>query len=303
MTQTVAFERKSRNSKKIEQDEKELEELMNKVASPQEEPEKEEEEEQPEAEEAEQEEQPKEKEKAKKKEPEEEEEKLSGEEKSFKKRYGDLRRHMADKEKEYKERIEALEKRLNKESVVPPKSDEDLDAWAKKYPDVAGIVETIAKKKADEMVAGLEDKFREYDEMREETLRDRAYTRIREAHSDFDKLRDSDEFHDWAEKQPKWVSNALYENEDDADSVIRVIDLYKMDNNLTVRDKKKKDKEAATEVKARSTPSIDSKGGSKKIYESAVAKMSDKEYEENEENILEAMRSGNFVYDMSGGAR
>ena len=31
-----------------------------------------------------------------------------------------------------------------------PKSENEIDAWAKNYPDVAGIVETIASKKAKE---------------------------------------------------------------------------------------------------------------------------------------------------------
>ena len=40
---------------------------------------------------------------------------------------------------------------------------------------------------------------------------------------------ESDTFHDWAEEQPKWVQDALYENADDPASVVRVIDLYKSD--------------------------------------------------------------------------
>ena len=65
---------------------------------------------------------------------------LSAEERSFKKRYGDLRRHMQDKEKEWNQKLDALEKRKAKDSIIPPKSDEDIEAWAKEYPDVAGIV-------------------------------------------------------------------------------------------------------------------------------------------------------------------
>ena len=76
------------------------------------------------------------------------EETLSAEEKSFKKRYGDLRRHMQEKEKEWDEKFKAFEKRLEKESIIPPKSDEDIEEWAKEYPDIAGVVETIAAKKA-----------------------------------------------------------------------------------------------------------------------------------------------------------
>ena len=29
-----------------------------------------------------------------------------------------------------------------------PKTDEELEAWAKQYPDIAGIIETIADKKS-----------------------------------------------------------------------------------------------------------------------------------------------------------
>ena len=39
-----------------------------------------------------------------------------------------------------------------------PKSDEDIEAWAKEYPDVAKIVETIAMKKAKEQSEQLEKK-------------------------------------------------------------------------------------------------------------------------------------------------
>ena len=78
---------------------------------------------------------------------------LSKEEQSFKKRYGDLRRHMADKDKKTEERIKALEDQLSKATrneLVLPKSEDEIADWAKKYPDVAGIVETIADKKARE---------------------------------------------------------------------------------------------------------------------------------------------------------
>ena len=228
---------------------------------------------------------------------------LSAEERTFKKRYGDLRRHVQQKEKEWEEKFSALEKRSEREGIVPPKSDEDIDNWAKEYPDIAGIVETIATKKAQEMFEKANIRIKEIDEERMELKRDSAENLIRKAHSDFDDLRAADEFHNWAEQQPKWVKDALYENSDDPDSVIRVIDLYKMDNGLTVSDKKKNTKNAAKTVTRKSKTEIDLTDANNLIKESDVAKMSNEEFAEKSDEINAALRSGKFLYDISGSAR
>ena len=234
---------------------------------------------------------------------EDEEKTLSAEERSFKKRYGDLRRHIQKKEKEWEEKLETLQKRSVREGIIPPKSDEDIEKWAKEYPDVAGIVETIAAKKAQEMFNKADIKLQEIDDARTEAQRIKAENSIRKSHEDFDTLRSSDEFHDWADEQPKWVRDALYENSDDPASVVRVIDLYKIDNGLTNTDKKTNRKAAASTVTKRSKTQIDAEGVSNSISESQVAKMTAREFEERSDEITKAMRSGKFVYDMSGNAR
>lgn len=272
-----------RNRKRIEEDEKELEELTKRVG---EEPPKEEEE-------------PKKQEVPETK----EEELLDPEEKSFKKRYGDLRRHMAEKEKEWEAKFERLEAATKNTTILPPKSDEDIAAWARKYPDVASIVETIATKKAEEKLAQYKNKFEEHEKLSQEITRTKALNEIRKVHEDFDELRKSDEFHNWAEEQPKWVQDALYENEDDARSVIRVLDLYKVDKGLTPSAKKEKVKEAASLVVAKNRANMDFDDSDEKIYESRVAKMSASDFAKHEKKIMEAIRKGNFVYDLSGGAR
>ena len=228
---------------------------------------------------------------------------LSAEERSFKKRYGDLRRHMQEKEKEWNDKFEIFEKRMKKESIVPPKSDEDIEQWAKEYPDVAGIVETIAAKKAQEMFSKADARLQELDKAQSEAERVKAENAIRKSHEDFDELRSSDEFHNWAEEQPKWVQDALYENADDPASVVRVIDLYKGDKGLTKTAKKAKAKDAASTVTRRTKTSVDVDDANDTIRESEVARMSDKEFEQRADEINKAIRSGKFVYDVSGRAR
>jgi hypothetical protein len=230
----------------------------------------------------------------------------NAEEKSFKKRYGDLRRHQQQKEKEYEDRIKALETQLNqatKSEIKLPKSDEDIEAWATKYPDVAAIVETIAIKKAKEQAQSLEERVREIDEMKASASREKAEAELMRLHPDFGSIRDSDDFHEWAEEQPKWVQDALYENDADARSAARAIDLYKADKGITTK-KSVSSKDAARSVgtrNERSKPQSDAMGNV--IKESEVQKMSPQEYERNADNIMEAIRTGNFIYDLSGSAR
>jgi hypothetical protein len=230
----------------------------------------------------------------------------NAEERSFKKRYGDLRRHQQQKEKEYEDRIKALEQQLTqaaKQEMRLPKSDEDIEAWASKYPDVAAIVETIAIKKAKEQAQGLEERVREIDEMKAVAAREKAEAELMRLHPDFDTIRDSDDFHEWADEQPKWVQDALYENDADARSAARAIDLYKADRNITSK-KSTTSKDAARSVgerSGRSKPSPDTNGAV--IKESDVQKMSAIEYERNADTIMEAIRTGNFIYDLSGSAR
>ena len=228
---------------------------------------------------------------------------LSREEKSFKKRYGDVRRHMQQKEKDWEEKFAALEARLGQENIRPPKSDEDIESWAKEYPDVASIVETIAAKKAQEMFSKAEDRLQKLDAKEAEISRSSAEQDIRDSHPDFDKLRESDQFHDWVDEQPKWVQDALYENSDDARSVIRVIDLYKVDNGMTKSDYAAKRKAAAGTVKKASRASVDAEDTSGSFKESDIARMSAQEYEKQEEAITKAIQTGKFIYDLSGNAR
>jgi len=272
----VAFvDRKSTNSDRIEKDEEELKQL---IADKEDAPEGQAQEVEP----------------------------TTGEEKSFKKRYGDLRRHMQEKEKTWEDKFKQIETQLGdvtRKEIKLPKSDEDIDAWAAQYPDVAAIVETIAIKKAREQSEGLESRVKEIDDMRANASREKAEVELMQVHPDFDSIRDSDDFHDWVEEQPKWVQDALYENDDDARSASRAIDLYKADKNIK-QSKPASNKDAARSINSRTSrnePDANNTDGAFK--ESQVAKMSPQQYEKSADAIMDAIRTGKFVYDMSGSAR
>lgn len=238
----------------------------------------------------------------KQEEPEQQEEKLSAEERTFKQRYGDLRKYQQEKETEFKAELEKLKLQLDKATkneLVLPKTSEEVEAWAKKYPDVAAIVEAIADKKATERASDLDARLQEIESIRVQAKKEKAEAELLSYHPDFVEIREDDAFHEWAETQPKWVQDALYENTDDAKSVARVIDLYKVDAGIKTSKKASPDKSAASSVKTRSSTKPEADQASKYLSESQVEKMSLKEYEKRQEEIFEAQRTGKFIYDMS----
>ena len=239
-------------------------------------------------------------EKAKEAEPE------SAEERSFKKRYGDLRRHSQQQQTQLQGQVDELKKQLEQSTsnqIKMPKSEEELAEWAKQYPDVAKIVETIAIKKAKEQTEALDQRLKSLDEREASTAKDEAEAELLRLHPDFDQIRDDDEFHNWVDEQPKWVQQALYENDTDARAAARAIDLYKADKKIaTKRSTSNRDAAQSINTKGgRSAPSGEDKDGV--IYESQVAKMSTLDYEKYQEDIGKAIKSGKFVYDLSGNAR
>lgn len=275
----------SKHQKRVEEEEKALEDLISQ-GNPEEEKEEEEE-------------------------VQDKDENLSDEEKTFKKRYGDLRRHSQKQTQELKDRIDTLEKTLQEKvsteapAEVPSNMQEMLE-WKEKYPSVARIIETMIEQEAEKKLKDAKLSIDEIKTERQQSKKDKALRQITEAHSDFEDLQDSEEFQDWAENQPKWIQTALFEQDDDANSVIKVIDLYKMEvekSKKPVKDKEEKKKAAGlVDTKGQRT-SVDDKDAGGKIKESAVSRMSVKEYATNEDKIMEAIRTGNFVYDISGGAR
>jgi len=230
----------------------------------------------------------------------------NAEEKTFKKRYGDLRRHSQEKEKDFQKQLDDLKSQLSKatkKEMKLPKSDEDINEWAKEYPDVAAIVETIATKKAREQSEDIEKRIKEIDERDANSVKEKAEVELLRLHPDFADIRESDEFHDWADEQPKWIQNALYENDNDAKSAARAIDLYKSDKGIGKTKEKSNDAGAAKAVSTKSKTSVSETNNTVTFKESTVDKMSADEYEAKADVIMEAIRSGNFIYDLSGSAR
>lgn len=229
------------------------------------------------------------------------------EEETFKKRYGDLRRYMQQTVESKDQELERLKRELNqksKEEFKLPTSEEEIEAWAGKYPEVAKIVDSIAQKRAREASHEVEQSMSDLRKMKAQLEREKAEHQLKTMHPDFDTIRADKRFHQWVKEQPSYIQDALYKNETDAIAAGRAIDLFKADMGMiaTKRSDAQLEKEAAKAVNktGKNSPSASPNA---EWSESKVASLRPHEYEKHEEEIFAAMQAGKFVYDMTGGAR
>ena len=122
----------------------------------------------------------------------------------YKKRYDDLKKHYDSKLNEFKSREQELleEVTKNKTEYKAPKTQEELEQFAKEYPDVYEVVETVAHMQSESKAKVLEERLHKLQEREQEVTRREAEKRLNERHPDFEDIRNSDDFHGWAKEQP-----------------------------------------------------------------------------------------------------
>ena len=216
----------------------------------------------------------------------------------YKKRYDDLKKHYDSKLNEFKIREQELlnEASSNRPAYQAPKTEEELEEFKTKYPDVFEVVETVAHMQSESKAKVLEERLSQLQEREAQMLRQSAEERLMEKHPDFDEIRNSDDFHSWAKEQPQSIQDWIYNNSDNPDLASRALDLFKKDLGIEAAPKKttsKKTKSAADMVSTKTT-SVEPK--SEKVWsEREIAAMSMDEFDKHEAEISEAMQQGRIV--------
>lgn len=205
----------------------------------------------------------------------------SEEDKNWAKRYADLR----TLQQRTAQRVKELEQAQSPQPVV---DEEQVKEWIKTNPKAADIIKAIATK-----AAPVDD----LSEIKQEIAQTKALSKIMKAFPDFEEITGSDAFHEWADKQPERMQALIFS--DQPDDVIWALGLYK-DSTKTAVDPKK---DAAKLVKTKTGGENPSDKSTLVYSESAVQRMSMSDYEKHEAAIMAAQKSGNFIYDLSGGAR
>ena len=220
----------------------------------------------------------------------------------YKKRYDDLKKHYDGRVNSFKAREDELlaEIKSNRPKYKAPKSPEEIAAFKKEYPDVYGVVESVSHLQASKELDNLKEELNTLRQVNQSISKEKAEARLARMHPDFEEIRESDDFHDWANNQPEAIKKWVYGNNADAELASRAIDLFKQD---TGKSKSKStlsgDTVPASEM-VRVSNSKDIGYGTKKIFtRSQIAAMSQSEFDKNEKAIEDAQREGRIVNDMS----
>ena len=217
----------------------------------------------------------------------------------YKKRYDDLKKHYDSKLNEFKSREQELidEATKNRTEYKAPKSPEELEEFKNNYPDVYEVVETVSHLQASEKSKVLEERLEALQQREKELIRKDAEKRLMEKHPDFEDIKNSDDFHDWAKSQPNSIQDWVYKNTDDADLASRALDLFKKDIGMDVAPKKsnsKRSKKSAADMVSTKTTSVEPQ--QEKIWtEKEIASMSMDQFDRYEAEISEAMQQGRIV--------
>ena len=122
-----------------------------------------------------------------------------------------------------------------------------------------------------------------------------AEKNLLEKHPDFDEIRNSDEFQEWANLQPESIKDWIFNNPSDATLASRALDLFKKDIGLEQpKSNSKQTKQSAADMISTKTTSVEP--NQQRVWsEREIAAMSVAEFDKYESEISDAMQEGRII--------
>ena len=222
---------------------------------------------------------------------------------NFKKRYDDLKKHYDTKLDEWKQEKETMEAQSKAVKTAadykPPKTPDELKQFKEDYPDIYGVVETIAHQQAGDKLRTVEDKLAQMSEREEDLVRDKAQTELLSVHPDFLELKDNENFQGWLQEQPTSISDGILKNGTDSKWAVRVLDLYKADAGISKKTSTARPTLSAAEAVTKTRKVVvPEKAGDKKIWkQSDISKLKPGEFEILEKELDLAAKEGRVSAD------
>lgn len=218
-------------------------------------------------------------------------------ESTYEKRWKDLKKH-------YDQEVTSLRQQLRElqdtNDFVAPKTEEELQAFRQKYPEFYDVILSVAYEHGKKFGEKTSSRVEDLEKRLFEAEQEKAFKEIEKAHPDYLETVYSDEFMTWLDEQDTVIQSWVKENSNNAGNFIRTLDLYKLDKGIVKTAPKRKasgsnnssaSSSAAEAVSTGSSVSVGDTG--KRVWSKAeISKMSDKDFEKYEEEIMQAMVEG-----------
>ena len=213
---------------------------------------------------------------------------------NYKKIYDDLKRHYDEKVNEFKQREQEMQAQTSP-NYTTPKTQEELEKFKQEYPDLYDTVETVAHLQSSEQVNQLQGQLQAIQEREAQIVKREAEADLIANHPDFEDIRGSESFHEWAGVQPEQIQEWIYNNPDNAQLASKAIDLYKIENGIQTQTKSQpRQKGSAADMVSTKTKTIDAR--EPKIWtEREIAAMSLDQFDKYEDEIQQALSEGRVV--------
>ena len=220
---------------------------------------------------------------------------------NYKKRYDDLKKHYDSKLNEFRSREQELinEATASRPEYKAPKTIEELEQFKAQYPDVYDVVETVSHLSSEAKVSELNSKIASLQEREAASLRKEAESELLSNHPDFADIRESDDFHQWAESQPEDIQAWVYNNPNNVRLASRAIDLFKQDIGLTsatqkqqTRNRSVSSSSKAADMVSTKTTTIDATAEPKIWTQEEIAALPMDEFDRLESEIDRALEEG-----------
>ena len=220
---------------------------------------------------------------------------------NYKKRYDDLKKHYDSKLNEFRSREQELinEATASRPEYQAPKTVEELEQFKAQYPDVYDVVETVSHLQSEAKVSELNSKIASLQERESAALRKEAEAELLSNHPDFATIRESDDFHQWAESQPEDIQAWVYNNPNNVRLASRAIDLFKQDIGLTsatqkqqTRNRSVSSSSKAADMVSTKTTTIDASSEPKIWTQEEIAALPMDEFDRLESEIDKALEEG-----------
>ena len=164
------------------------------------------------------------------------------------------------------------------------------------YAFIYGVVETVSHLQSENQMQNLQEEVDSLKKQNQALAQREAQLELGRLHPDFSEIKESDDFHNWADSQPMEIKSWIYENNSDGKLAARAIDLYKKDRGLGLNKKtetKITTQNQGADLLVKTNEQVQVPQSNEVVFNrSDIANMSDEEFMQYEKDIVKAQREG-----------